>query len=139
MTLVSKFPPIYSKTQMYGSGAAGIFGAVLQIVSLAVSKGSTRTAAIIYFTFGTLIFLITFVLSYVSKYSMYHEFYIGDAQGDTEKKSYTISEIWDTTKKTWSCHVIFSISWLLTSVGYPNISCLIVSEYYNSGSIWNSK
>lgn len=139
MTLVSKFPPIYSKTQMYGSGAAGIFDAVLQIICLAVSNGSSTTAGVIYFGSGAMVFFIALVLAYSTKYSEFYRFYIGNSVADTQKTIYTAKEIWDTTKKTWSCHVIFSFSWLLVIVGHPNVSSLVVSEYYNTGSDWNSK
>lgn len=139
MTLVSKFPLPYAKTQMYGSGAAGIFDAVLQIISLAVSNGSSITAGTIYFTSGAVVFFVTLILAYVSKYSEFYRFYIGDSQADTEKKVYTMKEIWETTKKTWSCQILFSIGWLMVMVAHPTVTSLVVSEYYNDGAQWNSK
>lgn len=124
---------------MYGSGCAGVFSAILQIICLAVAEGSSITAAMIYFTSGCSVMFITLVLAYLTKYSQYYIFYLGDPDSDTKKAVYTMKEIWETTKKTWSSQVIFSVTLSLPIIGHPNITCLIVSEYYDTGTEWNSK
>lgn len=139
MTLISKFPPIYTKSQLYGTGVANLFSAILQVLCLAIADGSTITAALIYFSCGTLVMFITLLLAFLTRYSDYYKFYLGDPEADTKKVTYTAKEIWETTKKTWSCQIISSVLLSLLIFGHANITCLVVSEYYEDGTVWSRK
>lgn len=139
MSLFSKFPTEYTKSQMYGAGAAGIFSSILQIISLVLSGGSATTGALIYFSSGTAVIFVTLVLTYLTKYSEHYGYYMADSETDTKKTVYTLKETWETAKKIWSCVLICSMALSLLPVGHANITSLIVSEYYDNGSEWNSE
>lgn len=139
MSLLAKFPPEYIRSQMYGGGTAGLFSGILQVISLALSSGSPTKGALIYFISGTTVIFITALLAYLSKYSEHHAFYMGDTVADTKKGFFTLKEIWCTFKLIWSCVLIFTVSLGMLTIGSPNITSLVISEYYSTGNEWNSK
>lgn len=68
LAIVSRFPNIYIKTQMYGSAFSSISGALLQIFCLYLGHGNHTRTALIYFICGLTVLAFTVYCAVMCKY-----------------------------------------------------------------------
>ncbi|KAJ8985315.1 hypothetical protein NQ317_007103, partial [Molorchus minor] len=136
MMLISKFPPRYTQFYLYGEGSTGIFSAVMQIISLALSPSSTG-AALIYFLTGMFTIALTLFLIYVTKFNYFVHYYTSNDEQGTKRPVYKISEIFASLREIWPCVTIMFVIGILMTVTHPNITTLVVSENYGNGDPWS--
>nr|CAH7749911.1 unnamed protein product [Callosobruchus chinensis] len=136
--LTARLPPNYIKWHLYGQGAQGVFSAVLQIICLAIGNDSTQVA-ILYFGCGTAVILFTFILAVISERLPFYTYYLGDTTKDTERPVHTFKQMKAAATKTWQPLVVLTVLVIILPSGHPNITSLIVSEYYGHGNLWNDK
>ncbi|XP_030760929.1 equilibrative nucleoside transporter 3-like [Sitophilus oryzae] len=135
MTVVSKFPDEYMKMYMIGEGIAGLFSALLRLLSIAVAP-STEGAALIYFVTGTTIMTVSSFLFYLSTHTDFFKYYTKDMKEDTKRRIPRLSEFVDVLRYTWPL-LILSVVGILIPQG--SITNLIVSEYYGTDNVWGTK
>lgn len=123
---------------MYGSATAGLLSATLQIICLAIGK-NPKSTALIYFSAGTVVIFITIFCAYLSKYSAMFEFYLGDTAADKARATQTSAQIWNTAKKIWPNLLLLVAGIMFGGMGHPNVTTLVISEYYGHGNPWNGK
>ncbi|VEN56649.1 unnamed protein product [Callosobruchus maculatus] len=136
--LTARLPPKYIKWHIYGQGAHGIFSAVLQIICLSIGNNSTQVA-FLYFGCGAAVTLFTFILAAISERLPFYTYHMGDTTKDTGRPVHTLEQIKAAASKSWQPVVMLSIMVIFKSSGHPNITSLIVSEYYGHGNLWNDK
>ncbi|XP_018565610.1 equilibrative nucleoside transporter 3 isoform X1 [Anoplophora glabripennis] len=138
LAIISKFPPYYMKVYLFGEGLAGLCSATLQILSLAMGT-STEVSALFYFIAGSSLMVLTLVLFYFSKYNKLFNHYVNSVVEDVNRDVLRLSEIKDLAKQIWAQIVASLLMMLTMSPVTPNITTLVVSENYGSGSEWSDK
>lgn len=138
MVLTSKFPQQYAKFYTLGHGMTGLFSAVLQIIAVTVGKDPTQTA-LIYFLSGTSVLIIAFSLFYASKNLKLYQYYMNASIEDTQRPPDTWAELKPVMWKMMPVLINMITFMLVVYMFNPNLTTLIKSEYYSSGSAWSSK
>ncbi|CAG9834077.1 unnamed protein product [Diabrotica balteata] len=138
--LVSKFPPMYLRYNMFGSAVGGLLGSVLQILALSIGDDSTQVA-LIYFSTGTVIIIVTALFAYAIKYSPVFQYYLANDHEEKSKPARSLRQYWDATKTVWFLVLMMAINIVGVGFGHPNITSLVVSEGYTGTgkSLWYDK
>nr|CAH7753231.1 unnamed protein product [Callosobruchus chinensis] len=119
--LLARFPILYMKFDMYGSGCSSLFSIFLQIISLAIGNDPISRASI-FFVCGTAVVILTFILALASEHLSFYRF----------------KELLRSGFCIWPCIVQFLII-IGAMLGTASVTNLIVSEYYGNGNSWNEK
>ncbi|XP_018565609.1 equilibrative nucleoside transporter 3-like [Anoplophora glabripennis] len=133
--IVSKFPPVYMKTFLFGQGIATIFSALMQILSLSLGT-STEASALFYFIVGDLIIFSTWFLHLFVQNTTFYKYYMHLEVEDTKKK-HTREDIKVAFFRIWPCLAIMILGFVTMSMMHPTITTLVVSENYGNGNKWN--
>lgn len=123
---------------MYGQSLGGILSSLLQIFALAVGKDS-QSKAMIYFVCGTVVILVTLVLTFLSRFSPCYVYYEGDSTADTDRPTATLKDYKTVLKKIWTVVVIQTNMGIGMAMSFPPIANLVISEYYGQGSEYFGK
>ncbi|CAH1993832.1 unnamed protein product [Acanthoscelides obtectus] len=135
--LLARFPIIYQKFDMYGSGCSSLFSIFLQILSLAIGK-DPQSSALIFFVSGTTVIGIAFLLGLVSDHLQFYRYYVGDSSEDIKHPPKTFKQL----LQAGYCirHIIIQLFFVLVCMTCTGpVTYLVVSEYYGNGNPWNEK
>uniref|UniRef100_A0A6P7F7B6 Equilibrative nucleoside transporter 3-like n=1 Tax=Diabrotica virgifera virgifera TaxID=50390 RepID=A0A6P7F7B6_DIAVI len=138
--VVSKFPPMYLRYNMFGSAVGGLLGSILQILALSIGDDSTQVA-LIYFSTGTVIIIVTAVFAYAIKFSSVFQYYLADDHEEKSKPARTLRQYWHAAKTVRFLVLMMAINIVGVGFGHPNITSLVVSEGYTGTgkSLWYDK
>lgn len=137
LTLISRFPLTYMKTNQYATAVAGIISALLQIISLATG-GDSSSVALIYFSCGTFLIAVTALFSYVCFHVPRFVYFLGDTVADTEKPTQSWAEFKSVSKQMWPNVVMAITGVLFSGLSGKNVTAMVVSEDYPR-TLWTSK
>ncbi|KAJ8917741.1 hypothetical protein NQ315_005191 [Exocentrus adspersus] len=126
LTILSKFPRYFMKVYLIGQGFGGTFNAILQIISLALGT-STEVSAL---------FLLCIR---INRYNVLYLYYVNSVKEDITKAVMPLSEARKLAKQIWSQIAGFALFLLTMAPVTSNITSLVVSENYGSGSVWTDK
>ncbi|VEN52771.1 unnamed protein product, partial [Callosobruchus maculatus] len=135
--LLARFPILYMKFDMYGSGCSSLFSILLQIVSLSIGNDPI-SRAFIFFVCGTAVVILTFILALASDHLQFYRYYVGNSLEDTQQPPKKFKELIRSGLCIWPSIVQFLIligAWMCTA----SVTNLIVSEHYGNGNPWNEK
>lgn len=138
LSVLSRFPSYYMKVYLIGEGFGAISSSILQNISLALGT-STQVSALIYFVTGSALMTLTLALFYLSKYNKLYNYYAHRTQENVAKDVMKFSEAMAVAKQIWSPIVGYILMILTTGPIIPNVTSLVVSENYGSGSEWSGK
>lgn len=137
LTLMSRFPQTYMKSNQYGGSVAGILSAILQITFLSTG-GDSIFVALIYFSCGTILIAITTFLAYISYRVPRFQHFLGDTVADTERPSQSWSQMKTVAKRMWPNIVMMACQFFFGGLAAPSIATMVVSENYPHTE-WSSK
>lgn len=138
LVLLAKFPASYMKPFLFGQGIAGIFSSSLQVVCLVIG-GKPETSALIYFSTGSSLLLLTIILFFAVKHLDTYKYYVTQNKDDTKRKTRSYGESFLVARQIWPCLVIFMTYVATLAATHPSVTTLVVSEGYATGNAWNSK
>lgn len=137
LTLISRFPLTYMKTNQYAVAVAGIISALLQIIALATG-GDSSSVALIYFSCGTFLIAVTAALSYLCFHVPRFVYFLGDIVADTERPTQSWAELKTVGKQMWPNVVMAVTGVLFGGLSGKNVTAMVVSEDYPR-TLWTSK
>lgn len=136
LAILLKFPSYFLNVYLFGQGFGGICSAILQILSLAMGT-STEVSALFYFISGSALMTLTLIQFYFSKYNKLFNYHVNSVEEDVTKNVLRLSEAKDLAKQIWARILTLILTSLPIIIVMPNITSLVVSENYGSGSEWS--
>lgn len=138
LSVLSRFPSYYMKVYLIGEGSGAITTSFLQTLSFTLGT-STQVSALFYFFTGCVLATVTLIMFYLSKYNNLNNYYINKTQENISKKITSLSETTQMAKRIWSPILGNALALITLATIIPNITSLVVSKNYGSGSKWSGK
>lgn len=141
--LLSKFPPKYMTAVNLGESIGSISSSVLQLIALYIGS-SPISSAIIFFSVGTFLTIMTFIFYLIILRTAYYKFHIDNAAKQIIIINYENRPKWEIFrcywfifKKIWKELLSNCIAFALTYSIYSGVTILYKTQY--SGSVWGDK
>ncbi|CAH1183789.1 unnamed protein product [Phaedon cochleariae] len=138
MAMVSRFPPSYLKSHMYGTSVGILLGSVVQIVCLWIGGSSTQVA-LMYFLIGTVTCVITLAVAFMVHYIPRFNYYQGDSIADTKKSLPSWDDLREVSKNLWPLILGAFIGSLAMTMSGPAMTALVNSDHHEKGDPWTDK
>ncbi|KAF7272144.1 hypothetical protein GWI33_015051 [Rhynchophorus ferrugineus] len=131
--LFSKLPPMYINAYLVGEGFAGMFNAVMRLISIVISPSPTGSA-MIYFCTGSALMFISTILTVIAGKTGFFRYYNNSSSEDKKEKIRDRKELFGVVKHLR--HMLL-LNALFILAPLASIYNLVVSEYESdSNNVW---
>jgi equilibrative nucleoside transporter 1/2/3 len=135
ISTISIFPTKYLGAYLIGQGMSGIFTALLQILSLAISIGTLDSALVYFWVANGIIAFTLFLMTLVMQRNRFYKYNMENYK-PREGKMLGFRQIVDIMKVIWPGPAIIFFYLVTTNTVHPAITSLVVSEGEGNGP-WN--